>query len=218
MPADKYCVKCGKHHLAPVGDRCKGPILGDLEDKTRRSQGALLKPGGSSNPSQSRTMAAKGESEDIPVVRDEEEETLIKELQQLECDERKANLREQVRLKKERAANPLQHPPAGAPGGVPGGQHGTPGGQQFTPEELEKERSKWAYTDFFKPKERNYPTYREFIGAAIRWGSVQGGASAEDLRRYLCHLSYIANKAIAENAYMDEAHIGILYKQSIYKS
>ena len=37
MPADKFCAKCGVFHKPPAGEKCCGPILGDLTDRTRRS-------------------------------------------------------------------------------------------------------------------------------------------------------------------------------------
>ena len=153
-------------------------------------------------------MAVSGIME-IPVVQDQEEEDLIKQVQKLECEERKAELKERVRLMQERAKDPLRHlkPTAGGtPGGLPYGPGGSPR-SSLSPEDHERELSKWSYKDFFEPNVRKEPTYQEFMAAALLWGSEAVNASGDELSRYLHHLAYVAQKAAVKDSFVDKAHI-----------
>ena len=117
----------------------------------------------------------------------------------------------------EQSRNPLQYPPTGGGGGHPGGGGGHPGGQPpRTAEELEQDKSRWTYKEYFEPKDTKAPTYPEFMHAALRWGAeATAKATAKDLRGYLGHLAYIAGKAAVENSYVSEAHI--LYDDDVWK-
>ena len=179
-----FCFKCGKDHQSPVGKNCPGPIVGSLDERTSRS-GHIAKAivtttstthtpvGGPPTPgvlpvSNILMTANMSGGEDIPVVKDSEEEELIQQLQQLACEERKAGLKEKLRAMQERVKNPLQNPTGGgaAPGLLgPGGAPRT----SLTQEDLERERSKWSYQDFFEPKVKKEPTYQEFMAATLEF-------------------------------------------------
>ena len=147
-------------------------------------------------------MAHQFDDSGIEPVQDEEEIALIKSFQDLHCTQRK----EALKLELQRLTDAAKHPPGGVP---PGGDGGGGGGgrQQMTLEEIDREKSEWSYSEYFEPMDRKNPSYPEFMYAALRWGAHKEEATADELRRYLAHLSYVARKASVEKGFVPEAHI-----------